>query len=100
MSIEYFGTPSPALTVPLIEVVMDSISEITGINIVRRDDSAVGIGFTENENPEQETATIVVKPEDIYIGFHACHAEQRKKVLAFLMTKLAEVGCICKLDEE
>jgi len=100
MSIEYFGTPIPALTVDNIRELLDAISDFNEVRPVRRDESEVGIGFRENENSEQETATIVLRSEQVYVGFHACHGDQRTRFLQFLESRLKEIGCVCQLDEE
>jgi hypothetical protein len=50
MSIEFFGTPVPALTAGSIRKVLDAIAESNDIAVVRRDESELGIGFPENEN--------------------------------------------------
>jgi hypothetical protein len=100
MSIEYFETPTPALTVDLIQQLMQAVVGFNNISLVRRDESELGFGFPENDNPQQETATILIKPEQVYVAFHACHRNQREKVIQFLESTLNELGCKCQLDEE
>jgi hypothetical protein len=100
MSIEYFGTPVPALTADNIREVLDTISELDGITAVRRGEAELGIGFPENEKSGMETATIVLKSERVYVGFHACHGVQQARVIQFLESSLKKMGCICQLHEE
>lgn len=100
MSIEYFGTPTSALTIASIQRLMDTALEFTDIRLVRRDESELGIGFPENANPAQETATILLKPEQVYVAFHACHKNQREKVIRFLESTLRNFGCECQLEED
>ena len=100
MSIEYFGTPKPALTVDSIQRLVEAVLEFNAIILIRRDESELGISFPEIENPEQETATILLKPEQVYAAFHACHKNQREKVIQLLESTLATLGCECQLEED
>ena len=98
MSIEYFGKPEPTLSNEVVQVVVDSLLE--GFRVVRHDDCELGIAFIENENPDQETVTVSVKPDQIYAGFHACHVDQREKMLEFLSSSVKESGSSCEFEEE
>lgn len=100
MSIEYFGTPTPALTTESIQQVVDSMAQMSDIHIVRQDESEFGIGFPENQNFDEETATMMLKPEQVYVAFHACHLGQREKVVQFLESTMETLGFFCQLDEE
>ncbi len=99
MSIEYFGVPSPALTVNNIHQLVDSIAEFDDILLVRRDEFDLGISLPENDNSNQETATIVLKHDEVYIAFHACHKNQRDRVIYLVESILKEIGCVCQLEE-
>ena len=100
MSIEYFGTPVPALTDDAIRELLDAIADFNEVTPVRRGESEFGIGFSENENSEQETGAIFLGPEKVSVAFHACHRNQRAKVIRFLESKLREIGHGCRLEEE
>lgn len=100
MSIEFFGTPVPALTAYSIRKVLDAITEFDDITVVRRDESELGIGFPENENSEVETATIGMRSGQVHVGFHACPRDQQSRVIRFLESTLRGMGCACQLREE
>jgi hypothetical protein len=100
MSIEYFGTPTPALTDNKIRRLVEALLELNYISLVRRDQSELGIGFRENSNSEMETATILLKPEQVYVAFHACQKNQRERLIQFLESTLTALGCECKLHED
>ena len=100
MSIEYFGKPEPVLSNEVIEATVNSLLDAKEFRVVRRKDCELGVGFIENENPEQETVTIIIKPDEIYAGFHACHVSQRDKILSFLVSSVKQGGSSCQFDEE
>jgi hypothetical protein len=100
MSIEYFGTPAPALTVDTVQRVMDAVLAFDEIRLVRRDESELGIRFLHRGDPEQETATILLKPEQVAVAFHAGRENEREKVIRLLESTLAELGCECRLEED
>lgn len=102
MSYEYFGTPTPtpSLTVESIQQTVDAVIEVNGISLVRREEPEYGISFTENKNPEDETATITLQPDQIYVAFHACHVHQIEKVLQHLESTLKLLGYECRFEEE
>jgi hypothetical protein len=100
MSIEYFGTPTPALTTGAKKSLVALFHTFRAIQVVRQTENEVGIHFPENKIPKQEDATILLKEHQVYIACHACNSTQRDKIVRFIETTLSELGYSCKLNED
>jgi hypothetical protein len=100
MSIEYFGAPRPTLSDDQVKNVILRIVGIDDFVVVRQTDEEVGFGLRENENSEEETTTIAVRPNQVYVGFHGCHRRQRERILELVSSLLNSEGVACELDEE
>lgn len=100
MSIEYAGTPNPSLSDDQVKSVISGVLGIEGFVVVRQTEEEVGFGLLENVNSKEETITIAVRPNQVYVGFHACHRTQRERILELVSTLLNNEGVACELDEE
>ena len=100
MSIEYIGTPRPPLSTNAAECIIAKFDKFPEIVVLRKTTSEVGIALRTNENAEHETATINISPNRVYVGFHACHRNQRELVLGYLTMVIKVKGSECELQEE
>jgi hypothetical protein len=100
MSIEYIGTPNPPLSECQVKSVIHGIVDVGDFVVVRQTEEEVGLGLHENENSEEETTTIAVRSNQVYVGFHACHRTQRERILELVSNLLNNEGVTCELEEE
>jgi hypothetical protein len=98
MSIEYFGAPTPILANNDVESLLQVIGKDLQMTVVRQSQFEVGLAFCPDEN--QEAVTIVVKPEQVYVGFHNATRDQRATVLTKLQMFLESSGRECSFEEE
>jgi len=73
--------------------------EMDRFTTVRRADMEMGFGVTSSENPEEETITVAVNPNEVYVAFHACNRDIREYLTQALSDAIRDAGSVCILEE-
>ncbi|QDU49582.1 hypothetical protein [Gimesia panareensis] len=100
MSIEYTGKLTPELSDEHVEMLIQKISEIQGLNVLVKTSDELRTGLVENMNPEQEAIKFIVKSDQVYVGFHVCNRNQRDRILELISLMIRDSGSECEFNEE
>ncbi len=77
------------------------IQDHSTYRIVRDGLREFGLGLTQDDRPApvSEVITVLVRPNEVYVAFHACNGTQREAFVQCLVDALAQDGIVGNFEE-